>query len=90
MRVCFGGAGVQMRVRGLSPHAASSGYIQACRTLLGLAMVLTFIGAKMLIAPWYHVPVAASLAIVAVLIGASVAASLIATRNGHKSKGNVT
>ncbi len=48
----------------------------------GLAMVLTFIGAKMLIAPWYHVPVAASLVIVAVLIGASVAASLIATRKG--------
>jgi predicted tellurium resistance membrane protein TerC len=46
----------------------------------GLAMVLTFIGAKMLIAPWYHVPVAASLAIVAVLIGASIVASLIATR----------
>ena len=47
----------------------------------GLAMVLTFIGAKMLITPWYHVPVAASLAIVAVLIGASVVASLIATRS---------
>ncbi|MBZ0104680.1 MAG: TerC family protein [Sulfuricella denitrificans] len=46
----------------------------------GLAMVLAFIGAKMLIAPWYHVPVAASLVIVAVLIGASVVASLIATR----------
>lgn len=46
----------------------------------GLAMVLTFIGAKMLIAPWYHVPVQASLAIVAVLISASVVASLIATR----------
>ncbi len=46
----------------------------------GLAMVLTFIGTKMLIAPWYHVPVAASLAIVAVLIGASVIASLLATR----------
>jgi tellurite resistance protein TerC len=46
----------------------------------GLAMVLTFIGTKMLIAPWYHVPVAASLAIVGVLIGASVIASLIATR----------
>jgi tellurite resistance protein TerC len=46
----------------------------------GLAMVLTFIGAKMLIAPWYHVPVQASLAIVAVLIGSSVVASLIATR----------
>lgn len=47
----------------------------------GLAMVLTFIGTKMLIAPWYHVPVAASLSIVAVLIGGSVIASLIATRN---------
>ncbi|MDP2828060.1 MAG: TerC family protein [Sulfuricellaceae bacterium] len=49
----------------------------------GLAMVLTFIGAKMLIMPWYHVPVQASLAIVAVLIGASVIASLIATRNAR-------
>jgi tellurite resistance protein TerC len=46
----------------------------------GLAMVLTFIGTKMLIMPWYHVPVQASLAIVAVLIGGSVIASLIATR----------
>jgi tellurite resistance protein TerC len=46
----------------------------------GLAMVLTFIGSKMLIAPWVHVPVQASLAIVAVLIGASVIASLIVTR----------
>lgn len=50
----------------------------------GLAMVLTFIGAKMLIAPWYHVPVQASLGIVAVLIGASVVASLIATRKVTK------
>ena len=47
----------------------------------GLAMVLAFIGIKMLITPWYHVPVQASLAIVAVLIGTSVVASLIATRN---------
>ncbi|MHB1402373.1 MAG: TerC family protein [Thiobacillus sp.] len=50
----------------------------------GLAMVLTFIGSKMLITPWYHVPVGASLAIVAVLIGASVVASLIATRKVPK------
>jgi len=47
----------------------------------GLALVLTFIGAKMLIAPWYHVPTAASLLFVVVLIGASVVASLIATRH---------
>ena len=46
----------------------------------GLAMVLAFIGSKMLIMPWYHVPVQASLAIVAVLIGASVIASLFVTR----------
>ncbi len=50
----------------------------------GLAMVLTFIGTKMLIVPWYHVPVAASLIIVAVLIGTSVVASLIATRKVTK------
>ncbi len=47
----------------------------------GLAMVLTFIGTKMLIMPWYHIPVQASLAVVAILIGASVVASLVATRN---------
>ncbi len=43
----------------------------------GLAFVLTFIGIKMLIMPWYHVPLAASLTIVAVLIGMSVIASLL-------------
>lgn len=48
----------------------------------GLAMVLVFIGTKMLIMPWYHVPVAASLAMITVLIGGSVVASLIATRRG--------
>ena len=46
----------------------------------GLAMVLTFIGTKMLIAPWAHVPVVASLVVITVLIGGSVVASLIATR----------
>ncbi|HUW26553.1 MAG TPA: TerC family protein [Gallionella sp.] len=50
----------------------------------GLAMVLTFIGTKMLIAPWYHVPTQASLALVVILIGASVVASLIATRSGKR------
>jgi tellurite resistance protein TerC len=46
----------------------------------GLAMVLTFIGVKMLIMPWYHVPVQASLAVVAVLIAASCIASVFVTR----------
>ncbi|MDQ1813873.1 TerC family protein [Massilia sp. CCM 9210] len=48
----------------------------------GLAMVLTFIGTKMLIMPWYHVPVQASLTVVAVLIAASCVASLFITRKG--------
>ena len=42
----------------------------------GLAMVLVFIGAKMLIMPWYHVPVEASLLVVAVLIVSSCLASV--------------
>ncbi|MEW5967108.1 MAG: TerC family protein [Pseudomonadota bacterium] len=46
----------------------------------GLAMVLTFIGTKMLIAPWVHLPVVVSLVVITVLIGGSVVASLIATR----------
>jgi tellurite resistance protein TerC len=50
----------------------------------GLALVLAFIGSKMLVAPWYHIPVQASLAVVAVLIGTSVAASLIATRGEQR------
>ena len=46
----------------------------------GLAMVLTFIGAKMLIAPWYHLPTPAALATVAVILIAAIIASLIASR----------
>lgn len=46
----------------------------------GLAMVLTFIGVKMLIMPWYHIPVQASLAVVATLIASSCIASLIITK----------
>jgi tellurite resistance protein TerC len=46
----------------------------------GLAMVLAFIGTKMLILPWYLVPVQASLTIVAVLIAGSCIASVFVTR----------
>ena len=52
----------------------------------GLAMVLTFIGAKMLIMPWYHVPVQASLTVVAVLITASCVASLLVARKSGDGK----
>ena len=46
----------------------------------GLALVLCFIGLKMLLLPWIHIPVHISLTVVAMLIGSSVIASLYATR----------
>jgi tellurite resistance protein TerC len=49
----------------------------------GLALVLVFIGAKMLITPWFHMPVHISLAVVATLIAGSVLASLYATRKSN-------
>ncbi|ACB36407.1 Integral membrane protein TerC [Leptothrix cholodnii SP-6] len=42
----------------------------------GLALVLVFIGGKMLVAPWFHMPVQWSLAIVGAVILASVLLSL--------------
>ncbi|MDB5962832.1 MAG: hypothetical protein JWP59_4126 [Massilia sp.] len=49
----------------------------------GLAMVLAFIGVKMLIMPWYHVPVQASLTVVAVLIVVSCVASVLVSKREH-------
>ena len=46
----------------------------------GLALVLCFIGLKMLLLPWIHIPVHISLSVVALLIAGSVVASLYATR----------
>ena len=42
----------------------------------GLAVLLVFIGVKMLASPFVHVPVAVSLAVIAGVVGAAVAASL--------------
>jgi len=46
----------------------------------GLAMVLMFVGTKMLIVDFYKIPVLLSLAVVGTLIGLSVVASLLWTR----------
>ena len=46
----------------------------------GLAAVLVFIGAKMLAAPWVHVPPAISLAVVLALLGGSVLVSVVRSR----------
>ena len=46
----------------------------------GLAMVLTFVGVKMLVAPWYHLPPAVSLGVILTTLTVSVVASVLATR----------
>ena len=50
----------------------------------GLAVVLVFVGVKMLIVDWYKIPVAISLAVVITLLGTSIALSLVATRKQKK------
>lgn len=44
---------------------------------VGLSLVLVFVGAKMLIAEFYKVPITVSLGVVAALLGGSVVASLL-------------
>jgi tellurite resistance protein TerC len=51
----------------------------------GLAVVLMFIGAKMLAEPWVHISTEISLAIVGVTIGISILISLLAVRHDPPS-----
>jgi len=50
----------------------------------GLAFVLMFVGIKMLIVEWMHVPTDVSLMVIGVILGGSVVASLLTSRNQHK------
>lgn len=43
---------------------------------LGLGLILGFVGLKMLIAEWYHVPTVASLAVIAVVLAVTIGLSL--------------
>jgi tellurite resistance protein TerC len=43
----------------------------------GLAVILTFVGAKMLLEKWIHVPIMLSLGVVLGVLALSIAASLI-------------
>jgi TerC family integral membrane protein len=56
----------------------------------GLALVLVFVGTKMLIADFYKVPIGLALGIVAIILLSSVAASLWATRNVNKLGGGAS
>ena len=51
----------------------------------GLAIVLVFVGSKMLIVDWFKIPVAISLAVVVTLLGTSILLSLISTRKQNAS-----
>ena len=46
----------------------------------GLAIILAFVGVKMIIADWYHIPTALSLAVIAIVLTASIGFSLKLTR----------
>jgi len=44
---------------------------------LGLAVVLSYVGAKMVLADIYHIPTALSLAVIAVVLAVAVVASIV-------------
>ena len=44
---------------------------------IGLSVVLTFVGVKMLVEKWYHIPIAASLGVVGGVLAIAVIASLV-------------
>ncbi|MCC6807060.1 MAG: TerC family protein [Deltaproteobacteria bacterium] len=54
----------------------------------GLALVLVFVGVKMAISDWVKIPVLASLAVIVLLVGGSVIASLIGTKDRALNTGS--
>ncbi|MGI8507859.1 MAG: TerC family protein [Gemmatimonadaceae bacterium] len=58
-----------------------SGAVQKFRYLsYGLAVVLSFVGLKMLIAGWYHIPTLASLGVIVLALATAAVASVIVVR----------
>ncbi|MEO8056396.1 MAG: TerC family protein, partial [Acidobacteriota bacterium] len=54
---------------------------------LGLSAILVFVGLKMALAEFFKVPVGISLGVIGLILGVSVAASLVATRRGKPAAG---
>ncbi|WP_241432241.1 TerC family protein [Ilumatobacter nonamiensis] len=50
----------------------------------GLAIILAFVGVKMIIAEWYHIPTALSLGVIAIVLTASIGFSLKRTRHAEE------
>jgi tellurite resistance protein TerC len=57
---------------------------------VGLAAVLVFVGAKMLIEDVYHVPIAVSLGVIALILSGAIVASLLCTRETPGARGTQT
>jgi len=51
----------------------------------GLAFLLVFIGGKMLVAYWMHVPTTVSLLVIAIILTSSIIASLLVTKSKNES-----
>ena len=49
----------------------------------GLAIVLTYVGVKMLLLDIFHIPTLVSLGVIVVVLGSSIAASLLSNREKH-------
>src|SRR5258708_5173062 len=54
---------------------------------LGLAVVLSFVGVKMVLADIYHIPTTLSLAVIAVVLAAAIVASVVRARHLSRSTG---
>jgi tellurite resistance protein TerC len=52
----------------------------------GLALVLMFVGGKMLIADWWHVPTWLSLSVIGAVVLGSIIVSLLATKTVNLEK----
>jgi tellurite resistance protein TerC len=64
-----------------SLYFALSGVMDMFRYLkYGLSVVLVFVGAKMLVSGWYHVPILVALGVVAGILAVSIVASLLPIR----------
>ncbi len=50
----------------------------------GLAIILAFVGVKMIIAEWYHIPTPLSLGVIAIVLTASVGFSLKDARRAER------
>jgi tellurite resistance protein TerC len=53
----------------------------------GLAVILTFVGAKMLLEPWMHIPITLSLGVVIGVLAASIVASIRWPQGQHEKTG---